>query len=299
MHDISDMAVFVEVARQGGFSAAGRRLGLANSVVSDRVKRLETRLAIKLLHRTTRSQILTESGMAYLERASQIMADIDAMEASVRDSGDCARGDLQITAPGPLGRQHIAPFVARFCLAHPQIRIHLTLDDRFSDIVAEGFDVAFRGGPIVDSQFTGRRLFDTRRVVVASPTYLQRSGTPQTPEDLKQYRCLVFNSQAHFSAEWRFGRGSQVRSLRVEAAMASTQSELPVTWALAGLGITQKSHWEVAPYLANGMLKAVLEAFEPDPVSFYAIHPVRFAQSRKVGLFVESASMYFENFGAA
>lgn len=299
MHDISDMAVFVEVARQGGFSAAGRRLGLANSVVSDRVKRLENRLAIKLLHRTTRSQILTESGMAYLERASQIMADIDAMEASVRGASDSARGDLRITAPGPLGRQHIAPFVARFCLAHPHIRVHLTLDDRFSDIVAEGFDVAFRGGPIVDSQFTGRRLFDTRRVVVASPAYLQRSSTPQTPEELKQHRCLVFNSQAHFSAEWRFGRGPQVRSIRVEATMASTQSELPVTWALAGLGITQKSHWEVAPYLANGMLKTVLEAHEPDPVSFYAIHPVRSAQSRKVGLFVESASMYFEHFGMA
>jgi DNA-binding transcriptional LysR family regulator len=293
------MAVFVEVARLGGFSAAGRRLGLANSVVSDRVKRLEKRLAIKLLHRTTRRQILTESGMAYLERASQIMADIAAMEASVRESGDCARGDLQITAPGPLGRQHIAPFVARFCQAHPQIRVHLTLDDRFSDIVAEGFDVAFRGGPIVDSQFTGRRLFDTRRVVVASPAYLQRSGTPLVPEDLKQHRCLVFNSQTHFTAEWRFGQGPQVRAMRVEAAMASTQSELPVTWALSGLGITQKSFWEVAPYLANGQLKTVLEAYEPDPVSFYAIHPVRFAQSRKVELFVESASMYFENFSGA
>lgn len=299
MHDISDMAVFVEVVQQGGFSAAARRIGLATSVVSDRVKGLEKRLGVKLLNRTTRTQVLTDSGTAYLARASRIIADIAAMEALVMEESTVARGDLEVTAPGPLGRQHVAPFVGSFCLEHPQIRVHLCLEDRFSDIAAEGYDIAFRGGPMVDSQFTGRCLFETRRVVVASPAYFDASGRPQTPQDLKHHRCLVFNSQAHYFAEWRFGRGKHLRALRVEGAMASTNSEVPIGWAIAGLGLTQKSWWEVAPYIAQGLLQTVLEPYEPEPVSFYAIHPLRSAQSRKVGLFMEAASRWFRGFGGA
>lgn len=297
MHDISDMAMFVEVVRQGGFSAAGRRLGMATSVVSDRVKGLEQRLGVKLLNRTTRSQVLTESGTTYLERASRIVDEIADMEASVMAHSSVPRGDLRITAPGPLGRQQVAGLVGQFCIEHPLIRAHLTVDDRFSDIAAEGFDIAFRGGPVVDSQFTGRCLFTTRRVVVASPEYLREKGAPKTLEDLKHHRCLVFNSQTHFNAEWRLGRGKQMRTLRMDGAMASTHSELPITWALAGLGLTQKSWWEVAPHIASGLLETVLDSHEPEPVSFYVIHPVKSAQSRKIGLFVDAAVTHFEGFG--
>ena len=296
MHDVSDMAVFVEVVRQGGFSAAGRSLGLASSVVSDRVKALENRLRVKLLHRTTRSQTLTESGQVYLERAQYIVADIAALESQVLEASEAPCGSLRVTAPGPLGRRHIAPLVGAFCRAHPQIQVHLTLDDRFSDIVGEGFDIAVRGGPLIDSQFTGRRLFDTRRVVVASPAYLRSAGIPASPADLPQHRCLLFNHEGHFHADWRFGRGAQVQTLRVEGALVSSNSELPIDWALQGLGLTQKSWWEVAAQVADGRLCTVLDAYEPESVSFYAIHPVRSAQSRKVGLFIEALTEWFAEF---
>lgn len=296
MHDVSDMAVFVEVVRQGGFSAAGRALGLASSVVSDRVRALETRLGVKLLHRTTRSQALTEGGQLYLERAQRIVADIAALESLVLDASVAPRGPLRVTAPGPLGRQHIAPLVGQFCRAHPHIQVHLTLDDRFSDIVGEGFDVAVRGGPLIDSQFTGRPLFDTRRVMVASPAYLREAGAPASPTDVHQHRCLLFNSEGHFHADWRFGRGAHLQTLRVEGALVSSNSELPIDWALQGLGLTQKSWWEVAPHIAAGRLCTVLDAFEPEPVSFYGIHPVRSAQSRKVGLMIEALSQWFADF---
>jgi DNA-binding transcriptional LysR family regulator len=296
MHEVSDMAVFVEVVRQGGFSAAGRSLGLASSVISDRVKALENRLGVKLLHRTTRSQTLTESGQVYLERAQDIVADIAALESQVLEASVAPRGPLRVTAPGPLGRRHIAPLVGAFCQAHPQIQVHLTLDDRFSDIVGEGFDIAVRGGPLIDSQFTGRQLFDTRRVVVASPAYLRSAGIPASPADLPQHRCLLFNHEGHFHADWRFGRRTQVQTLRVEGALVSSNSELPIDWALQGLGLTQKSWWEVAAQVADGRLCTVLDAYEPEPVSFYAIHPVRSAQSRKVGLFIEALSDWFVGF---
>jgi DNA-binding transcriptional LysR family regulator len=293
MHDVSDMEVFVEVVRQGGFSAAGRRLGLATSVISDRVKALEKRLGVRLLNRTTRSRVLTESGSAYLQRATQIIDDIAAMEACVMEEQAIPRGQLRVTAPGPLGRRHVASMVASFNREHPHIQVHLTLDDRFSDIVREGFDVAIRGGPVIDSQLAGRHLFDTRRVVVASPDYLRQAGRPRTPEELKHHRCLIFNSESHFNTEWRFQKEGGIHRVKIEGALASTHSELPVTWAVAGLGLTQKSWWEVADHIDAGQLCTVLDAFEPEPVSFFAIHPLRSAQSRKVGLFLAALADYF------
>jgi LysR family transcriptional activator of dmlA len=287
MHLVSEMEVFIEVVRQGSFSAAGRRLGIAPSVVADRVSGLEKRLGVRLLTRTTRRQAITEAGATYFEEASAILASVAAMEQRVTEDASSPRGILKVTAPLPIGRQWIAPFIGTFVQRYPEIRVHLTLDDRFADIVGEGFDLAIRGGPIVDSVLAGRRLFQTRRVVVASPAYLARHGAPARPEDLGAHACLVFNTSQHFHADWRFGRGDEARNLRVTGALASTSSELPVVWTLAGLGLAQKSWWEVAGHIQAGRLVTVLDAFEPDPATFFAIHPVGRAQSRKTALFVD------------
>lgn len=287
MRPISEMEVFLEVVREGGFSAAARRLGVAPSVVADRVSGLEKRLGVRLLNRTTRRQSLTEPGAAYAERAGMILALIADMEARVAEEASSLAGTLKITAPMPIGRRRIAPFIAGFAGRYPGIRVHLTLDNRFADLIGEGFDIAIRGGAVVDSSLTGRRLFETRRVVVASPGYLERRGIPATPQDLATHACLVFNSSSHFHAEWRFGTARAARNLRVTATLASTDSELPVAWALAGLGLAQKSWWEVAPYVGSGELVTVLDAYEPDPISLFAIYPVGRAQSRKVTVFVD------------
>ena len=198
----------------------------------------------------------------------------------------------KFTAPTPVGRRWVAPFVAAFARRYPDIRVTLTLDDSFADIVGEGFDVAIRGGPAVNSGFMGRRLFEMRRVVVASPAYLAECRAPERLEDLARHRCLVFNNGRHFHADWRFGRGAGARSVRVEGALATNNSELPVVWALAELGLAQKSLWEVAEPLSRGALITVLNDFEPDPATFFAIHPVSRSQSRKIGLFVEELARF-------
>lgn len=292
MRDINDMAVFVEVARQGGLSPAARHLGLAVSVVSDRLTALERRMGVRLLSRTTRRQTLTEAGQAYLARATILVREIEALETTVRDIGGSLAGNLRVTAPSPLGRQLIAPFLGLFNARYPDVRLHLVLDERFNDILGEGFDIAIRGGPALDTSLSGHRLFDTRRLTVAAPGYLARHGRPERPQDLLGHRCLVFNGEGHPRAEWRFGRGAAATSLRVEGVLASSNSELPLAWALAGHGLTQKSHWEVAAHLASGALELVLEAFEPEPISFYAIHPVSIGQSRKIALFIEQLTPY-------
>jgi LysR family transcriptional regulator, transcriptional activator for dmlA len=287
MRSVKEMEIFLEVVRQGSFSAAARRLGIAPSVVADRVSGLEKRLGVRLLTRTTRRQAITEAGATYFEEASAILASIATMEQRVTEVAALPRGMLKVTAPMPIGRQWIAPFIAEFVERYPDIRVHLTLDDRFADIVGEGFDLAIRGGPAVDSALAGRRLFQMRRVVVASPAYLDRNGAPSRPQDLGSHPCLVFSTSQHFHAGWRFGRGEEARVMRVTGVLASNSSELPVVWALAGLGLAQKSWWEVAGHIQAGRLVTVLDAFEPDPATFFAIHPVGRAQSRKVALFVD------------
>jgi LysR family transcriptional activator of dmlA len=287
MRPVSEMAVFIEVVDQGSFSAAARRLGLASSVVADRVKGLERRLGVRLLARTTRRQSLTEAGATYLREARAILATVTSLETRLSEESSRPLGVLKVTAPSPVGRQWIAPFVGDFVRRYPAVRVHLTLEDRYADIVGEGFDVAIRGGPVVDTALTGRRLFETRRVVVASPDYLARHGPPESPDELASHTCIVFNTERHFHAEWRFGRGDSARNLRVTGALAGTNSELPVVWALAGLGLAQKSWWEVADHIRAGRLVTVLDPFEPEPATFFAIHPVSSAQSRKIALFVD------------
>lgn len=280
------------IVRHGGLSAAARHLGLSVSVVADRLAGLEKRLGVRLIARTTRRQSLTEAGKLYLAEMEPILAAINAVEARVRDLSSVPQGTLRISAPLPVGRRWIAPFVGQFATRYPDIRLQLLLEDRYVDIVGEGFDVAIRGGPAVESEFSGRYLFSTRRVVVASPDYVARHGAPTRPEDLAAHTCLVFNGGGHFHADWRFGRGEAEQTVRVSARLATTNSELPVVWAAAGLGLTQKSLWEVQPHLDDGRLVTVLDAFEPDPASFFAIHPVSRAQSRLLSLFVGELSAY-------
>jgi len=292
MRTDQETAVLSAIVRHGGLSAAARHLGLSVSVVADRLAGLEKRLGVRLIARTTRRQSLTEAGKLYLAEMEPILAAIETVETRVRELSSVPQGTLRISAPLPIGRRWIAPFVGAFAVRYPDIRLQLLLEDRYVDIVGEGFDVAIRGGPAVESEFSGRFLFSTRRVVVASPDYLAAHGAPGRPEDLAAHACLVFNGGGHFHADWRFGRGEAGQMVRVSARLATTNSELPVVWAVAGLGLTQKSLWEVQPRLDDGSLVTVLDAFEPDPASFFAIHPVSRTQSRVLSLFVGELSAY-------
>ncbi|WP_370673878.1 LysR family transcriptional regulator [Pleomorphomonas sp. PLEO] len=292
MRTDQETALLAAVVRHGSLSAAARYLGLSVSVVADRLASLERRLGVRLIARTTRRQSLTDAGKLYLAEMEPILAAIDAVEARVRDLSSVPQGTLRISAPLPVGRQWIAPFVGEFAIRYPDIRLQLLLEDRYVDIVGEGFDIAIRGGPAVESEFAGRLLFSTRRVVVASPGYLAAHGVPERPEDLAAHACLGFNRGGQFHADWRFGRGDAAKIVRVSTRLATANSELPVVWAAAGLGLTQKSLWEVQRHLDDGSLVTVLDAFEPDPASFFAIHPVSRAQSRLLSLFVGELSAY-------
>lgn len=293
MRAITELETFVAVVREGGFSAAGRCLGLSPSVVAERIKALELRLGVLLLVRTTRTQSLTEPGEEYFADAGRVLQDLKALEERVVERAGGVRGTLRIAAPYPLGTQVISSYIGAFSKRFPDAAVHLTLDDQFTDVVTEGIDVAIRGAPSLDSKFVGRELLRTRRVVVASPSYLKRRGVPQTPEDLAQHACLIFSANQRLSTEWRFGRGKEAMKMPVAGTLGSTCSCLPVSWAIAGAGLTQKSWWEVGAHIASGKLVTVLDDFEPEHATFYAVVPVGRTRRRLVSEFVDGLANAF------
>src|ERR1700722_7368998 len=190
MLDLEDLETFVEVADAGGVSAAARRLGVAKSIVSRRLVRLEAELGIQLLARTTRGAALTEAGVTFREHAQRACAEIDLARETILPAGDL-RGRLRIAAPLSFGPTHLAPVLAQLALRHPRLHVHASYSDRFVDIVGEGFDCAIRVGYLSDSNLIARRIAPIRGKLVASPAYVSTRGAPEPPDQLLAHECLM------------------------------------------------------------------------------------------------------------
>ncbi|MEL6320838.1 MAG: LysR family transcriptional regulator [Cyanobacteria bacterium J06626_14] len=294
MHDVLDMRVFVAVVEAGGFSAAARQLGLSVAVISSRVARLERQFSVKLLTRTTRKVRLTDVGSLCYDSCCQILSNLDELGTLMAGYSSDPQGVLRITAPTPLGRRWIAPLVTRFQQQFPQLTIHLSLEERFANLIGEGFDIGIRNGPLKDSELLVRKLVDNQRIVCASPEYLSKYGVPETPQALKSHQCLVFNAHNQITTNWQFQIAGQPVNLKIAGTLSSNQADLPHLWALAGLGIAQKSYWEVADDLKLGKLRLVLEDYQPLPTAFYAVYPRSLSAIPKVSLFLEQLVMHLE-----
>jgi DNA-binding transcriptional LysR family regulator len=287
MDPISDMAVFVRVVAAGGLSAAARELGLSPAMVSKRLSRLEARLGGRLLNRTTRRLHLTEEGERYHQRAAQILADLEEAEALVGAGRATPRGTLRVSTPASFGRRHVAPLIHAFSARHPELRIHVELDERVVDVVEEGFDVAVRIADLEDSTLVARRLAPNRRVVCASPAYLKRHGAPKTPAELARHNCLVVATRSFRQDEWPFAGPDGPTSVRVGGTLSCNNGEVIRQWALDGLGLALKSTWDVGEDLRAGRLKAVLAEHVPVGNSIYAVYPHRQYLPAKVKAFVD------------
>ena len=195
MLDLEDLQTFVEVADAGGVSPASRRLGVAKSIVSRRLVRLETELGVQLMARTTRGAALTEAGATFREYAARVSAELEAAREALHPEGD-VRGRLRIAAPISFGATHLAPVLAELARRHPRLHVHTAYGDRFVDLIAEGFDAAIRVGTLPDSNLMVRRIAPIQGKIVASPAYLERHGTPLTPEDLLDHEALMQGTEA-------------------------------------------------------------------------------------------------------
>jgi DNA-binding transcriptional LysR family regulator len=279
------ITIFVAVCDANGFAPAARRLGISPSVVTRQVASLEDHLGVRLLQRTTRSLRLTEAGARFIERARRILADLDEAQLSAQGETAEPRGMLSVSAPVLFGRMHVAPLVSEFMRKYPQVRVQLHLSDHIANLVEDGLDVAIRIGHLPDSQLIARRLGVTRRIIVGSPGYLKRRGTPRHPSDLAAHDMIAFT--ALLPLDWSFVENDTDLRVRVAARYATNSGDAAVEYALKSGGLTAALCYQVRHALEDKSLVEVLAPFAPAPLPIQAVYPSSRLLSSKVRRFVD------------
>jgi DNA-binding transcriptional LysR family regulator len=283
MDRFGDLDIFARVVAAGSMSQAGRETGLSPAVISKRIRRLEERLGVRLLQRTTRQLALTEAGQGFHERVVGILAAIEEAESEAGQGAAEARGLLRISAPTSFGRLHIAPFMQRFLDAHPAVSLDMTLTDAFVDIIGEGYDLAIRIADLGDSSLIARRLAPAHRVLCAAPSYVARAGMPKALSDLADHALLIHNA-----SEWRMEGPEGPATVRVTSRLRTNSSEVVREAVLAGGGIALRSTWDVGPELKSGALVRVLPQYGSSArLGVHALYPSRRHVEQKLRVFIE------------
>jgi DNA-binding transcriptional LysR family regulator len=265
-----ELEVFVRVVELGGFTPAAQALGMTPSAVSKLIARLEARLGVRLMLRSTRKLQLTEEGATFHERALRVLSDLDEMERSVAFCS-VARGRLRVNSNVPFGLHHLLPLAPRFMAAHPEVQLDITITDEVIDLMDARAEVAIRVGPMRPSQLMARKLGESRMALVASPAYLARHPAPQTPEELDRHSLVAFNFARHCD-EWPFLEAGRRTSRPVHGQVLVGDGESARRLALAGQGVTRLALFHIGPDLAAGRLIPVLESYNPGDVE--EIHAV-------------------------
>jgi len=283
---LDGITVFAAVVDAGGFSAAGRVLRCSKAAVSTQLKRLEDRLGVRLLQRTTRRLSLTEEGRAYYQYCRRILDEArDAADAV--HSGDAEpRGVLRLSAPMSFGLLHLGAAIAEFMTAHPAITVDLVLNDRQVDLIEDGFDMAIRVSRLADSSLIARRLAPCRRIVVASPDYWARCGKPRHPDALRRHEALIYDYQAEADV-WTFKADGARLSVPVTGRYRANNGEVLIDAAKRGLGVALSPTFFLGDGLKSGALETALTDYEDDPLAVYAVYPHRRHLATRVRAFVD------------
>ncbi|MET0629439.1 MAG: LysR substrate-binding domain-containing protein [Xanthobacteraceae bacterium] len=272
MDRIGSVAVFVEVAERRSFAAAARRLGRSPTAVTRAIGELEARLGVRLLNRTTRAVGVTEAGERFLAGARRVLADLDEIERAAAGEGTAPRGELRVTAPILFGRLHVSPIMIEFLERFPDVSVALSLIDRPVDLVEEGLDVAVRIGALAESSAIASRVGALHRIVVASPDYLARCGTPKAPAELGAHAIVAFSGM-EAADRWVFrGQGGEA-SVAIRPRLVVTTAEAAVDAARAGFGVTRVLSYQAADDIARGSLRRLLQAHEGAELPVHLLYP--------------------------
>ncbi len=291
MDRFAELKAFCMVANGGGFSAAGRQLGLATSSVTRLVDSLERRLGAVLLNRSTRSVTLTDAGRAYYERALRLLEELDfADDAAGAHAGE-PQGLLRVAAPVTFCAMHIAPMLPALARRYPRLELDLRLSDTVSNMVDESIDVAIRiGSAGMAPNLIARRLAAHERVICASPGYLASHGAPLTPDDLALHNCMQF-AYGDGRHVWRLKRGEEVHEVPVHGALTVNNADVLRQAALGGMGLALLAQWLVRPELESGALRRVLAEYDANPgamdVGLFAIYQANRRGSAKIKAFID------------
>lgn len=288
MNKLQAMEVFVQVVDAGGFTRASESLQLPKATVSTLVAGLESALAVKLLHRTTRQVSVTADGAAYYERCLRILADVKDAEESLSRTRLSPSGRLRVDAPTGLSNEILVPALPSFFEQYPDIQLELGCSDRPVDLIEEGVDCAVRGGVLGDSSLIARRVGMLNFVTCAAPSYLERYGKPVHPRDLERHRCVnYFSSKTGKIYNWDYTRDGERIEMMLPGVVALNDSNAYLTAGLAGLGIIMMTDVQLANHGANGRLVRVLEDWVTDPLPIHVVYPQNRHLSAKVRVFVE------------
>lgn len=282
-----DVIFFDVVARSTSLTQVGRELGVSVSSVSKRLARLESRLGVRLVHRSTRRLTLTPEGERYAEGAAAISAEMAELEESISGHYAELRGKLQIHSSVGLGRAHIAPLMAEFMADNPRVEVDVELSAKPPSVSATPFDIEIRVGTLPDSRSTAKRLSRNRRVVVASPRYLDEHGTPSAIENLREHECIVLRQDEGDFALWRFATADGERAVRVSGRMTSNDGDVTTAWCVEGRGLLMRSLWHVGPLLREGVLVQVLEGIDTPSADIHAVYSAAPQVPRRVRAAVE------------
>jgi DNA-binding transcriptional LysR family regulator len=272
MDRLAAMETFVSVIETGSFSAAARRLGVGQPAVSKSIALLEERLGVRLLLRSTRGLTPTDAGQRLYEHARTAIDAADEAELAARGAGASLSGTVRICAAVTFARLHLIPALEGFLALHPDVDLDVVLDDRSIDLVEEGIDVALRMGTLDDSTMTARKLGEGPRLVVGTPAYFAKAGTPRTPTDLTQHRAVIYNQRGG-GRSWTFRRGSTEVSVAVAGRLTVSAAEGVRAAVLAGAGVAIASGWMFLNELRSGEVVAVLDDWSLPTIALWAVFP--------------------------
>ena len=288
MDKLYAIEAFIKIVDAGSITAAAQLLDVSQPSIVRTLAALERDLGVRLLNRTTRRMSLTDEGRDYYERSRQIVAAVEDAQLSLSARRTTPRGRLRIASSVSFGRTFVAPVVAEFLIGHAEINIELLLLDRVVDLVEEGMDVAVRVAKLPDSSMIAHRIGEVRRVIVASPAFIQANGLPKAPTDLRNQRCVSFTGVVS-PAHWSFGEGRKQTQVPVKNALVTNQIDAGVLACVLGAGFGRFNDYHVLDEMKAGKLLRILQKFEGDPIPASIVYPSARHQSPNVRSFVSFA----------
>jgi DNA-binding transcriptional LysR family regulator len=282
MSQTLDLSFFYLLANKGSLAATARELGVTPPAVSKRLSALESRLGIRLVNRTTRSMSLTSEGELYFSHAARILTQIDEVEQLISSSRATPKGLIRVNASLGFGRRYIGPALGAFFAQYPEVEIQLEISDHPLDLATHGFDLGIRFGTLPDAAFHARKIASNRRLLCASPLYLEEHGVPQRLTDLQQHNCIFLRQNETPYGVWSFTNGGRTQNIKVRGALGCNDGEVALNWALEGHGILLRAEWDIARYVRSGRLRLVLEDQTPTRADVYAVYPQQLHLSARV-----------------
>lgn len=294
MDRFENMHTFIRVVEMGSISSAADRLGIAKSVVSRRLKELETHLGVALFHRTTRRMNLTETGRAFYHQTIRILDDLLEAEHAASEAHGTLKGTLKVALPLSFGLMHLGPAIHKFIQIHPQIEFDLDFNDRQVDLMAEGFDLAVRIAHLADSSLIARRLAAIQAVMCAGPSYLEQHGIPKSPDDLIRHQCLVYNLLRDYNHWHLYDAQNNLIKTKINPCLKASNGEFLRDAAVNNLGIVLLPSFIVYKEIEQGVLVPLLTDYKCPEVTAYAIYPQTRHLSQRVRAFVDFLAERFQ-----